>query len=63
LDLCLENLGLSARYKPASNPIAEWFYLSLSSAKIHDFFNTQGSSYNRNWSEEEFDWDYNPEAV
>ncbi|UTS52016.1 ribonucleotide reductase of class Ia (aerobic), beta subunit [Synechococcus phage BUCT-ZZ01] len=63
LDLCLENLGLSARYKPHSNPIAEWFYLSLSNAKIHDFFASQGSQYNRNWAEDEFDWEYEPTEV
>lgn len=62
LDFCLENLGLTPKYKPASNPIAEWFYLGLSNAKIHDFFNKQGSSYNRDWQEEEFDWDYEPEV-
>lgn len=61
LDLCLENLGLSARYKPTTNPIAEWFYLGLSNAKIHDFFNKQGNSYNRDWVEEDFDWDYEPQ--
>ena len=56
IDLCLQNLGLSAMYQPASNPIAEWFYLGISSSKIHDFFNSQGSEYNRNWSEDSFDW-------
>ena len=61
LDMCLENLGLSARYKPASNPIAEWFYLGISNAKIHDFFNSQGNDYNRNWSEDSFDWNWQPE--
>lgn len=61
LDLCLENLGLSARYKPASNPIGEWFYLGLSNSKIHDFFNRQGSNYNRDWVEDNFDWNYNPD--
>lgn len=60
IDLCLEQLGLSAVYKPSSNPIAEWFYLSLSTAKIHDFFASQGSDYNRNWAEEEFDWNFKP---
>lgn len=63
IDLCLENLGLSARYKPSSNPIADWFYLGISNAKTHDFFNSQGSQYNRNWSEDEFDWNYTPEGA
>jgi ribonucleoside-diphosphate reductase beta chain len=62
LDLCLENLGASARFKPTSNPISEWFYLGLSNAKIHDFFNKQGNDYNRNWVEEDFDWDWSPET-
>lgn len=60
LDLCLENLGMSPKYKPASNPIAEWFYLGLSNAKMHDFFNKQGSNYNRDWVEEDFDWNFDP---
>lgn len=61
LDLCLEGLGLSARYKPTSNPIAEWFYLGISKAKIHDFFNSQGNDYNRDWAEAEFDYNWTPE--
>lgn len=60
LDFCLENLGLTPQYKPASNPIAEWFYLSLSNSKMHDFFARQGSNYNRQWVEDNFDWDYEP---
>lgn len=62
IDLCLEQLGMSAVYKPTSNPIAEWFYLGLSNAKIHDFFASQGNDYNRNWSEEAFDWNWTPEG-
>lgn len=56
LDICLQNLGLEAKYKPASNPIAEWFYLSASQTKIHDFFVSVGNQYHRNWSEEKFIW-------
>ena len=63
LDLCLQNLGLSTIFNPASNPIADWFYLGLSQSKMHDFFNSQGSAYNRDWSEEEFDWEWEPEYV
>ena len=63
IDMCLQNLGLSAVYNPASNPIAEWFYLGLSSAKMHDFFNSQGNQYNRNWSEDAFDWDWTEDYV
>ena len=56
IDLCLENLGLRAQFKPASNPIAEWFYLGISQTIIHDFFQNVGNQYNRNWSEESFNW-------
>ena len=62
LDLCLQNLGLSTIFNPASNPIADWFYLGLSQSKMHDFFNSAGNQYHRNWAEEEFDWDYTPEG-
>ena len=48
-------------YEVKYNPIAEWFYLGISNAKIHDFFNAQGSSYNRNWSEDAFDYNWKPE--
>jgi len=60
LDLCLQNLGLSAIFNPASNPIADWFYLGLSQAKMHDFFASAGSAYHRNWSEDAFDWNWAP---
>ena len=63
LDLCLQNLGLSTIFNPASNPIADWFYLGLSQSKMHDFFASQGSAYNRDWAEEEFDWEWEPEYV
>lgn len=56
IDLCLQNIGLSAIYNPSSNPIAEWFYNSIGSARIHDFFAKVGNSYNRNWAENEFTW-------
>lgn len=58
IDLCLENLGLRSQFKPASNPVEDWFYLGITKAKMHDFFNTQGSEYNRNWSRDAFDWNW-----
>lgn len=63
VDLCLQNLGLSAQFKPASNPIAEWFYLGISVAKMHDFFNRMGNQYHRNWTEKAFTWNATLEAV
>jgi ribonucleoside-diphosphate reductase beta chain len=57
IDLCLQNLGLSERYKPASNPIGEWFYMGISQTVIHDFFQAIGNQYHRDWSEEAFTWE------
>lgn len=56
IDLCLQNLSLSARYRPTSNPIAEWFYMGISQTVIHDFFTKVGNQYNRNWAEKGFTW-------
>lgn len=49
IDLCLEQLGLSKIYNVKYNPIEAWFYDNINSLKLHDFFNTSGSDYKRNW--------------
>ena len=56
LDICLENLGFAGIYKPSYNPIKSWFYKDLESSTLHDFFSSQGSDYNRAWSEGKFKW-------
>lgn len=56
IDLCLQNLGMQEQYKPASNPIADWFYLGVSQTVIHDFFSSVGSQYHRDWNEQAFEW-------
>ncbi len=56
IDICLENLGMTAVYKPSSNPVGEWFYLGMSQAQLHDFFAGLGNQYHRDWSEEKFKW-------
>lgn len=56
LDICLENLGGHAIFKPTYNPIKKWFYKDLSSSTLHDFFNSIGNDYNRNWIEGNFKW-------
>lgn len=56
IDLCLQNLGMVAKYEPASNPIGEWFYLGISQTRLHDFFAQQGNQYHRDWKEEGFVW-------
>lgn len=58
-DLCLENLGYEKIFKPQYNPIASWFYKNINSAKFHDFFQSQGSEYNRDWKETGFIWSTN----
>ena len=57
IDLCLQNLGLTAIMKPASNPIGEWFYMGIAVAKMNDFFSKVGNQYNRNWKEQNFIWE------
>jgi ribonucleoside-diphosphate reductase beta chain len=54
IDLCLEQLGLSKLFNVKYNPIADWFYDNINSLKLHDFFNTSGSDYKRNWKMEGF---------
>jgi len=56
LNLCMNNLGYGDLFEVTYNPIAKWFYKSLQSDKLHDFFNTQGNAYTRDWKEEEFVW-------
>lgn len=56
LDKCLDNLGIKPIFKPKYNPISEWFYNDVNSSVLHDFFISQGSDYNRNWSERKFVW-------
>jgi ribonucleotide reductase beta subunit family protein with ferritin-like domain len=56
LDICLNNLGYEAIFKPSYNPIAKWFYNDLNSSTLHDFFVTQGNDYNRNWDSRRFVW-------
>lgn len=56
LDVCLKNLGYKAIFKPNYNPIAEWFYKDIESSTLHDFFNSTGSDYNRDWKEGRFVW-------
>ncbi len=58
LNECLVNLGMQPldEFKVEYNPIREWFYKSITSYKMHDFFNTSGSQYVRNWNPTDFEW-------
>lgn len=54
INLVLKELGVDKLFEVKYNPIAEWFYDNINSLRLHDFFQTTGDQYNRNWSEERF---------
>ena len=54
IDLCLNNLGYEAIYNVQDNPIGDWFYKSINSKKLTDFFTGSGSEYNNNWDRQSF---------
>lgn len=54
VNLCLKQLGLPKLYEIKYNPIADWFYDNINALKQHDFFNTSGSDYKRDWKLEGF---------
>jgi ribonucleotide reductase beta subunit family protein with ferritin-like domain len=56
LNLCMQQLGFQPLYEVNYNPIASWFYKNLQSSQLHDFFQKQGNSYNRDWKEQNFNW-------
>ena len=56
INLCLKNLDISPEYEVNYNPISDWFYDNINSVKLHDFFDTTGNEYHRNWQEGKFKW-------
>lgn len=54
VDICLQQLGMPKIYNVKYNPIADWFYDNINALKLHDFFNTSGSDYKRDWPLERF---------
>ncbi len=54
INLCLKGLGMNHLFEVKYNPIAEWFYDNINSMKLHDFFDTSGTEYNRSWVMERF---------
>jgi ribonucleotide reductase beta subunit family protein with ferritin-like domain len=56
IDLCLQQLGLRALFKPTNDVVESWFYKNINSSKLVDFFSKQGNEYNRNWNEKKFIW-------
>ncbi len=55
LNACLINLGYSAIFDEDGDTISEWFYKSITSFVMHDFFNSLGSQYTSTWQENDFD--------
>lgn len=56
INLCLTNLNIDPLYAIAENPIADWFYKGINSYQFGDFFYGVQNEYNRNASEEDFEW-------
>ena len=56
VNTCLNQLGISFRFKHDETDIRDWFYKMIGGDIQHDFFAKIGSSYNRNWSRTEFNW-------
>ncbi len=56
LNVCLENLGLTAIFNEENNVIREWFYDGINAVQLHDFFTGTGNEYNRDWNEDGFEW-------
>lgn len=54
VNLCLKQLGMPKAYEVKYNPIADWFYDNINALKQHDFFNTSGADYKRDWKLEGF---------
>lgn len=56
INLCLTNLNIEPLYSIGENPIADWFYKGINSYQFGDFFYGVQNEYNRNASEEDFEW-------
>jgi len=56
INICLSDLGIKNIFTVTYNPIADTFYDSINSIKLHDFFNVSGAEYTRNWNQERFTW-------
>lgn len=56
INLCLTNLNIDPLWLLDENPIADWFYKGINSYQFGDFFYGVQNEYNRNASEEDFEW-------
>lgn len=54
LNEVLVSLGLEPIFEVTNNNIADWFYKSITSFTMIDFFNATGAQYVRSWNEEDF---------
>lgn len=57
VNVCLQQLDLDTLYTITENPIAEWFYDSVTNYQSNDFFSGVGREYERSWSESGFIWE------
>lgn len=54
LNEVLISLGLEPIFEVENTNIADWFYKSITSFTMIDFFNANGAQYVRSWKEEDF---------
>lgn len=56
VNVCLNQLGMGPLFSTKHNVIKDWFYDGINSVQLHDFFFGVGNEYNRDWSEDGFEW-------
>lgn len=56
INTCFRDMGLQKVYDVPYDPISSWFYKGINDYQFNDFFSGQGREYNRNWSEDSFNW-------
>jgi len=58
VNICLTKLGMEPLFDMGErvNTIAGWFYDNINAITFHDFFDTTGNEYHRNWHSESFGW-------
>jgi ribonucleotide reductase beta subunit family protein with ferritin-like domain len=55
-NLVLSHPGFHPLYNVDKNPIAEWFYPSITNYSSNDFFTGIGREYKRTWDQNSFKW-------
>lgn len=56
INLCLQDIGFKPIFFMEENPVADWFYTSMTGYQQVDFFTGVGREYQRGWNERAFEW-------